>query len=436
VCAKGRYGDQTARTGPGQCKVCAIGKYSDQTARTGCKACALGKRTPANNNQAQHDNRNDCKSLVRKSCQDGDVRVHASSTAGAGKHVYPEVNFKGKWYPICGHYFWDDNMGANKFCRMLGFHHGTHGKTRKKLGVDSMPVGRCGPGQRFNKCNQGGHAWGNFGYRGNSCRKGRKIGVTIKCTGGRGVKQSCVDTKWKLMFRQTAPKYLTPVSKWESFNANKPKNPNYSILSTLGNAHKIGGKFTFKIVWPRRRGKNYNVWRQSTNPVQARQRTVGYEAVDVNFRQNHFGGLENGYKHGGNNPAALLDGSVNHGNWYYAIGSRSAWGGGIPGASSAESRVELYVAIPAAKSTCPGDFNGDNRVDAKDLLSLLGRFAAEKSHTYMGKHKGTKYNKLQGKRTMCTGDLQGDGALDVLDLLKLLQLYDTPAYRSSKCDRC
>ena len=74
----------------------------------------------------------------------------------------------------------------------------------------------------------------------------------------------------------------------------------------------------------------------------------------------------------------------------------------------------------AGGGKCPGDFNGDNRVDAKDLLNLLGRFAAEKSHTYMGKHKGTKYS-MPWLRSMCTGDLQGDGALDVLDLLKLLQ---------------
>merc|ERR1712166_1735664 len=67
---------------------------------------------------------------------------------------------------------------------------------------------------------------------------------------------------------------------------------------------------------------------------------------------------------------------------------------------------------------CPGDFN------------------AEKSHTYLGPHKGTNYNKLQGKRTMCTGDLQGDGALDVLDLLELLKLFDTTAYKSKTCGKC
>jgi len=456
ACARGRYSDQAGRkhatNQANGCKTCKIGRYSDQTSRTQCKACPTGSRTPANNNAASHDNKNDCKKPTLKSCQDGDVRVHADTKGGK---LMPEVNYKGAWYHVCGHYFWDNQNGATKFCRMLGYHSGKHSgrNARKPLKSDSMPVGKCLAGQRFNKCNQGGHSWGNFGYRGNSCRKGKAVSVTITCSGGKGVKQSCVDTTWKLLFRQTTPKYLSPVSKWKNLNANNKNAPNYSILNTLGNAHKIAGKFTFKIVWPRRKGKNYNVWRQSSNPVQARQRSLGYEAIDVNFKQNRFGGLENGYRHGGNNPRALLDGTVNHGNWFYAIGSRSAWKGGLPGAASAESRVELYVAVPgggggSGGKICTGDFNGDNTVDAKDLLNLLGRFAAEKSHSFqVGGGTGTKngwdhhknklpsYNKHSGgKRGVCKGDLTNDNDLDVLDLLKLLQLFGKRT--SGKCGCC
>ena len=31
------------------------------------------------------------------------------------------------------------------------------------------------------------------------------------------------------------------------------------------------------------------------------------------------------------------------GNWYYAVGSTGKWGAGMPGASGAETQVELYV---------------------------------------------------------------------------------------------
>ena len=40
------------------------------------------------------------------------------------------------------------------------------------------------------------------------------------------------------------------------------------------------------------------------------------------------------------------DGSVNHRNWYYAVGSRESWNGGIPAASWAVRVVELYVLPP------------------------------------------------------------------------------------------
>ena len=66
----------------------------------------------------------------------------------------------------------------------------------------------------------------------------------------------------------------------------------------------------------------------------------GYEPVDVHFTANGWGGLKH-QKSG----VSLLDGTVNHGNWYYAVGTQRAWHGGIAGAAHAESQVELYVLI-------------------------------------------------------------------------------------------
>ena len=57
------------------------------------------------------------------------------------------------------------------------------------------------------------------------------------------------------------------------------------------------------------------VWKQTTNAVTSVSSVQGYEAVDVHFTPNGWGGLENGQLHGGSNPQAFLDGSVNHGNW-------------------------------------------------------------------------------------------------------------------------
>ena len=35
--------------------------------------------------------------------------------------IHPEVYHMGDWYPICGFHFWDDDEGANLFCKKLGF---------------------------------------------------------------------------------------------------------------------------------------------------------------------------------------------------------------------------------------------------------------------------------------------------------------------------
>jgi hypothetical protein len=134
---------------------------------------------------------------------------------------------------------------------------------------------------------------------------------------------------------------------WMSWNTGDPSQPNYSILNTLDDTYKnqngTDGKFQFKIVWPLDSGNNYNEWKQTTNPVTSTDSVSGYEGINIYYTSNHWGGIENGKRHGGNTPSAALDGSVDHGNWYYAIGSRTAWNGGIPGASSAEQEVEFYV---------------------------------------------------------------------------------------------
>ena len=119
---------------------------------------------------------------------------------------------------------------------------------------------------------------------------------------------------WKLVFRQTNPHYLDPVTQWASVNPTEPENDNYSILNTLDDSYKNDqGKFEFKLVWPQRDGDNYNHWRQSTNPVTEVVSVEGYEAVDVKFTDKYWSGLENGALHGGSTASALLDCSVDHG---------------------------------------------------------------------------------------------------------------------------
>ena len=109
------------------------------------------------------------------------ARAQGGKTVQKGQAFVPEVLYNGKYYPICGHYFWDNDNGATTFCKMLGFHKGTYKSTRNTYDVDSMPVGECKPGEGLMKCTGGGNGWGNLDYRAGWCKKGQKIGVTVTC---------------------------------------------------------------------------------------------------------------------------------------------------------------------------------------------------------------------------------------------------------------
>jgi len=113
------------------------------------------------------------------------------------------------------------------------------------------------------------------------------------------------------------------------------------------------GKFEFMIVWPNRPGQDkFNRWKQSSNPMTKTSGGVeGFECLDCWFGSNGFGGLE--FNTG---RYSVLDGTVNHGNWFYAIGATEEWNGAIPGAADAEQVVELYIRytpedIPAEEET-------------------------------------------------------------------------------------
>ena len=104
------------------------------------------------------------------------------------------------------------------------------------------------------------------------------------------------------------------------------------------------GKFEFKLKWDD--GKVQH-WRQTSNPMvhpgcSRHCGVTGYEAVNISSTAFGWGGLE----YSGSN--AVLDGSVNNpysGYWFYAVGSRYEWNGGIPAATfiTVASAVDFQV---------------------------------------------------------------------------------------------
>ena len=45
-------------------------------------------------------------------------------TLRLGENQVAEVYFNNQWTPICGHWFWNNNIGATLFCQELGYNSG------------------------------------------------------------------------------------------------------------------------------------------------------------------------------------------------------------------------------------------------------------------------------------------------------------------------
>jgi len=144
------------------------------------------------------------------------------------------------------------------------------------------------------------------------------------------------EPEWKLVVRQTFPT-LFKADEW-SKNPKNPSSDNFAILDQLENFRNKEGAFKLKLTWPGSGLQEY-VWKQTSNPVTKTSKGAdGYEGLSIPSTAHFWGGLEHGASQ------ALLDGSVNHGNWWYAVASKVAFRGGIPATNNqAVQQVELYV---------------------------------------------------------------------------------------------
>ena len=94
-----------------------------------------------------------------------------------------------KWNPICGHYFWDDDITVRKFCNELGYSTGIileKGK-EKKADNDHFRIGKCAEADTWPTCTGGcnGMALGGKCKENEEkkCDEGNKIGFYVNCSG-------------------------------------------------------------------------------------------------------------------------------------------------------------------------------------------------------------------------------------------------------------
>ena len=143
--------------------------------------------------------------------------------------------------------------------------------------------------------------------------------------------------------------WLRSDAEW-SINPHDSSAAQFSILDQLegmGRSSDGDNKFLFELYWPDLEGSPKGprqMWKQTSNPVtDAKGAAVsGYEAVDAPYKERYWGGLQRS-----GSSATLLDGSTTT-SWYYSVGSRSSWHGGIPGPISMVTQTELYVHTPCA----------------------------------------------------------------------------------------
>jgi hypothetical protein len=163
-----------------------------------------------------------------------------------------------------------------------------------------------------------------------------------------------------LIFRQVLPELFT--SGELRANSNDPSASKYAILDELESYRSDDGRFYFRLTWPDE-DVSYQ-WIQLSNPTS--EGISGYQALSVPYTGNFWGGLEPG-----NGCCALIDGSVNHGNWFYAVGSFHQWNNGIPSNSQVGpvQAVELYVTKKSTSARRMLQLDSTNRT-LKDRLLL------------------------------------------------------------------
>lgn len=156
--------------------------------------------------------------------------------------------------------------------------------------------------------------------------------------------------RWARVFYHNCKSGTVLFSSENSFAEAKETNTNapttsdkYSILSKLESFRpNTNSSFEFKLKYPTDTNGS-NIWKQTSNPTH--QKVTGYKPIKIDWTHNYWGGLE----YSGIN--ALIDGSVNRDNWFYAIGAASKHGDGIPSCTNVNNNgstandVELWVRI-------------------------------------------------------------------------------------------
>ena len=98
-----------------------------------------------------------------------------------------EIYYSGMWIPICGHYFWNNNIGATLFCQQLGYETGIVKQEsiarQVPLPDDGFRIGECETNDIWGQCTGGCNDHTIGGTHCSDCRSGAMAGLRIECKG-------------------------------------------------------------------------------------------------------------------------------------------------------------------------------------------------------------------------------------------------------------
>ena len=99
-----------------------------------------------------------------------------------------EIYQNGKWIPICGHWFWNNNKGATLFCQQLGYNIGIVKQEsiarQVPLPDDGFRIGECETNDIWGQCTGGCNDHTIGGTLCSDCRSGAMAGLRIECSDG------------------------------------------------------------------------------------------------------------------------------------------------------------------------------------------------------------------------------------------------------------
>merc|ERR1719271_1367490 len=102
----------------------------------------------------------------------------------------------GAWHPLCGHWLWNNDFGADAACKHMGYDGGQRHFDYAEAQVDHLYVGMCAKGEKPGFCTAGccSHGCPRNSLGCGDCAKGHHNGIMFECFGEGPPKQCAFET--------------------------------------------------------------------------------------------------------------------------------------------------------------------------------------------------------------------------------------------------